>query len=315
MILVCGSTTDYVISCLCAVLRDQQLPVRCLDLAKYPVGYHILWKSSGGSVVYRLCCSDWVLTSDDLTGAFVRYSDPIGSQLTDQFSSELQRSIVSEANLALQMVLESSEIPLMNPLTGMLSNQSKPCQALMIRDCGLHVPRSIISTDPAECQQFMDRCGGRVVYKPMYAGVGRVSAFDSADMRKHDWSQNTPLYLQETILGDDIRVHVVGNRCIAVRIRSPELDYHEVAKRDLKMEQAVLPKEVEKKLRNLCRRLHLQLAGIDLKETADGKYYCFEANPCPAFPFYEVSGERKVATAIGRQLSKRRPIASMKMMK
>ena len=64
------------------------------------------------------------------------------------------------------------------------------------------------------------------------------------------------------------------------------------------MEPATLPPTVAEACLRLARRLDLLLAGIDLKETPDGEYYCFEVNPSPGFLYYEQYTGQPISTAL-----------------
>jgi hypothetical protein len=48
--------------------------------------------------------------------------------------------------------------------------------------------------------------------------------------------------------------------------------------------------------------MHLQVAGIDLRKTSDGNWFCFEVNPSPAFTFYEEATGQPIAKAIANLL-------------
>jgi RimK-like ATP-grasp domain len=303
MILVCGSANDRVIEYTCASLEHQKLKFRYVALSSYPPSFQIFWRRSSRSVIGRLSSSDWTLKCNEVSGAFVRYPDLSTCQMADYVPSESKAAVLNENNLALQAVLESLGCPVINPLSSILSNQSKPYQALLIRESGFRVPLSIVTNDLRESQDFVEACGGRVIAKPMHAGSDRIRAFSLTDLNDYDFSQRPPLHLQAIVTGDDIRVHTVGKRCFAVRIRSSELDYHTVERQHLKMEEISLPEEIAHACLRLSARLDLQLAGIDLKETDDGEYYCFEANPSPEFPFYEVSNKQRIASEIGLLLS------------
>jgi len=50
------------------------------------------------------------------------------------------------------------------------------------------------------------------------------------------------------------------------------------------------------------RALSLALAGIDLKRTPDGAWYCFEANPSPAYSYYQEATGQPIADALVRLL-------------
>jgi len=45
------------------------------------------------------------------------------------------------------------------------------------------------------------------------------------------------------------------------------------------------------------------MAGIDLKETLDGEYFCFEANPSPGFLFFERATGQPISTALAYLLA------------
>ncbi len=113
------------------------------------------------------------------------------------------------------------------------------------------MPHSIVTNDLWESHEFLEACGGQLIAKPMHAGPHRIRAFSLTDLNNYDFSEQPPLHLQKIIRGDDIRVHTVGKRCFAVRIRSPELDYHAVERQHLKMEEVSLPK----KIADACLRL------------------------------------------------------------
>jgi len=59
---------------------------------------------------------------------------------------------------------------------------------------------------------------------------------------------------------------------------------------------------VAARTRSLVAALGLALAGVDLRRTPDGQWFCFEVNPSPGFTFYEPEDERPVADAIARLL-------------
>ncbi len=303
MILVCGSATDRVVEYTCAALQAQSCELEYLDLSSYPLRFQATWRRSGRSVTGRLRPAGRSVRWDQVTGAFVRYPEPMACGMDNSISAESKAAVLKENNLAWQVVLESLGRPVINPLAGILSNQSKPYQSLVIQASGFKVPFSIVTNDLKEGHEFVEACGGQVVAKPMHAGPNRIRIFTITDLNNYDFSRQAPLHLQKLIRGDDIRVHTVGKRCFAVRIRSPELDYHTVERQHLKMEEVSLPKEITDACLRLSARLGLQLAGIDLKETNEGEYYCFEANPSPEFPFYEVSDKHRITSAIGLLLS------------
>jgi len=64
--------------------------------------------------------------------------------------------------------------------------------------------------------------------------------------------------------------------------------------------------ELAAQVANMCRQLSvslgLRVAGIDLRRTPDGRWYCFEANPSPGFTFYAAQTMQPIGAAIASLL-------------
>jgi len=109
-----------------------------------------------------------------------------------------------------------------------------------------------------------------------------------------------PAQFQSFIVGENVRVHTVGDQLFATRVHSEAVDYR-YASRDgysVEMEPATLPPTVAESCLRLARQLDLSMTGIDLKETPGGDYYCFEVNPSPGFLYYEKYGGQPISTAL-----------------
>jgi glutathione synthase/RimK-type ligase-like ATP-grasp enzyme len=100
-------------------------------------------------------------------------------------------------------------------------------------------------------------------------------------------------------------VHVVGSEVFATRIESEAVDYRYASQDGLSNEMCpiTLPPEVEQNCRTLSQRLNLPLCGIDLKLTPEGRYYCFEVNPSPAYTYYQDHTAQPIAQAIAGWLA------------
>jgi glutathione synthase/RimK-type ligase-like ATP-grasp enzyme len=49
--------------------------------------------------------------------------------------------------------------------------------------------------------------------------------------------------------------------------------------------------------------MRLPVAGIDLRRTPEGEWYCFEVNPSPAFTYYESRTGQPIGRAIAKLLA------------
>jgi glutathione synthase/RimK-type ligase-like ATP-grasp enzyme len=185
----------------------------------------------------------------------------------------------------------------------MASNGSKPYQATLIAAQGFHVPDTLITTDPQAAREFWEY-HDEVIYKSVSGVrsiVTRMTTEHSARLPDVRWC---PTQFQEFIAGEDYRVHVVGEEIYACRIISAATDYRYARTQgaDLQIVPSQLPEDVARASRLLAHSLELVVAGVDLRRTPEGEWYCFEVNPSPGFTFYQESTKQPIDQAIARLL-------------
>jgi glutathione synthase/RimK-type ligase-like ATP-grasp enzyme len=176
------------------------------------------------------------------------------------------------------------------------SNHSKPYQGTLIAEAGLCVPDTLVTSDAVAGREFVDR-HGRVVVKSI-SGVRSVVA--EVGVRELDRIGHGPVQLQQHVEGLDVRVHVIGDEWYATSIESGATDYRYGG--DAVLAPIELPTDLGSRLVDLTARLGLLLAGVDLRRTPAGGWYCFEVNPSPGFTYYEAHTGQPIADAIARLL-------------
>ena len=180
------------------------------------------------------------------------------------------------------------------------SNGSKPAQLREIAACGFAVPETLVTNDPAAVAGFLAR-HGEVVYKSTSAIRSRVRRLDRGDVDRLAAVVACPTQFQGRVPGTDVRVHVVGAEVFATRIASDADDYRYAARQGLpraELHATDLPDDVAERCRMLTSRLGLPVAGVDLRVTPDGDWFCFEVNPSPAFSYYEAGTGQPIAAAV-----------------
>jgi len=289
MILVCGGLADSVTELVCARLEDCGYPYRLLDLGRYPSGFQVKWHWQTSGPSGYIAGPDWKLDLDELTGVFTRYLGLEGRQLPQDIPPRTALAMYSELDTGLMVLFEDLPCAVVNRLGGGMSNNSKAYQALLVRQCGLLTPPTLVTNDPEEARRFYDNCQGEVIYKSLSGIRSIVRRLEPGGLSRLPLLRNGPAQFQAFIPGENVRVHTVGNQLFATRVHSDAVDYRYGSREGHKveMEPAVLPPHIAEACLRLARRLDLLLAGIDLKETPDGKYYCFEVNPSPGFLYYE----------------------------
>ena len=192
----------------------------------------------------------------------------------------------------------------MNRLGAMGSNQSKPYQAQIIAQAGFLTPPTLITNDPQAVQEFVAE-HGRVIYKSISAIRSVVQELKRSQMAELDKIRYLPTQFQAYIPGENIRVHVAGEQVFATRLVTTALDYRYAGREglDLEMETVYIEEEVADRCRALSKLLGLPLCGIDLKRTPTGEVFCFEANPSPAYSFYQEYTGQDIAAGIVNYLA------------
>jgi len=189
-----------------------------------------------------------------------------------------------------------------NRPSAMASNESKPYQLELIRAAGFAVPPTLVTTDPAAVRQFADE-HGPLIYKSVSGVRSRVARLSNERAQSLDDVAWCPTQLQRHIDGLDHRVHVLGDSVFATRVQSADDDYR-YAERPPMLTETTLPSQIKDRCIELAAALALPLAGIDLRLTTEGDWFCFEVNPSPAFTYYESATGQPIAAAIARLLTR-----------
>lgn len=304
MILVVGGLADRVTELVCARLQALGYTYRLLDLGLYPAGFQINWRSHTPAAFGFIRGAGWTIDFDELTGVFVRYLGAEGRIHHSELTPSSAPSMYFEYDTGLMALLEDLPCPVINRVAGGMSNNSKPYQALLVHECGLLTPPTLVSNDAVAVQNFLEEWDGEVIYKSLSGVRSIVRRMSSAQLERLPLLRHGPAQFQALIRGENIRVHTVGDRIFATRVHSDTVDYRYASSEggSVVMEPTELPAPVAEACVRLARKLDLELAGIDLMETPQGAYYCFEVNPAPGFLYYEQHTGQAISTAVAELL-------------
>jgi glutathione synthase/RimK-type ligase-like ATP-grasp enzyme len=235
----------------------------------------------------------------DLRWVTAMYARPFGADQLVRSGDAAALKHAQRVERALWTWAELTPAVVVNRASAMAPNQSKPFQSISIRRAGFRVPATLVTTSPAAARAFW-KMHGDVIYKSLSgvrSRVARLRAEHAQRLNNVIWS---PTQFQEYVRGREHRVHVVGERIFACEIISDADDYR-YADTSVELRPCELPTDVADRCRRLAADQHLLVAGIDLRRTPAGEWYCFEVNPSPGFPFYEhASGP--ISEAIARLL-------------
>jgi hypothetical protein len=248
----------------------------------------------------------WTLDLESVSAVYLRPYDTrrlLALQGVNTGSGSYHRALAFEG--ALTCWVEMTPALAVNRPSAMASNNSKPYQLQLIRAAGFDVPDTLVTTDPCAATEFWDQ-HGEVIYKSV-SGIRSIVTKLSAEHRERLPDVCAcPTQFQQYIEGTDYRVHVVGEDLIGCEIHSAAHDYRYPQRQaaDVRLKSCEIPGEIADRCRRLAASLALPVVGIDLRRTASGCWYCFEANPSPGFSFYEEATGQPIAAAIARLLAR-----------
>ena len=196
--------------------------------------------------------------------------------------------------IKLKAWLDASDALVINRSDASATNNSKPYQLAQIRQAGFAIPETFITNEPDAAREFLAR-NPESIYKSVSGVrsiVRRVGEMQRASIDDVRWC---PTLFQRVVPGTNYRAHVIGDEVFAVRIASDQLDYRYG---QTSMTAITLPREIEQRCRELTERLGLYFSGIDLMLTPEGEWFCFEVNPSPGYPYFEMAGGQPIAAAL-----------------
>jgi glutathione synthase/RimK-type ligase-like ATP-grasp enzyme len=210
-----------------------------------------------------------------------------------QHALAVQDILLSWADLTPALVL--------NRPSDMAVNHSKPFQSSWIKSLGFLIPDTLITTDSEAALEFW-RQHDRVIYKSISGIRSIVSRLTVEHMGRFDNIASCPTQFQEFVSGTEYRVHVVGEELFACRIIS-EADDYRYSTEGIDIVPCDLPSEIAARCQTLAKTMHLSIAGIDLRCTPEGHWYCFEVNPSPGLTWFEAMTQQPIAEAVARLLA------------
>lgn len=183
--------------------------------------------------------------------------------------------------------------------------ESKPSQLAVAADCGLRIPRTLISDDAATIRDFYDSVGGSMIYKTLRTPItrqsaGRASFVYTSTITPSDLPPigarclSSGIYQERLYPISEFRVTIVGTRVFtAATARSPggaecAPDWRRDIASGREFQVASLPASIEAGVLDVVSSLGLSFAGVDLLKDEEG--FCFlELNPSAAYSWLERS--------------------------
>ncbi len=304
MILLWGIRGDGPLAAIRQEIERQGWPLFFLD--QQAVLETSMEMSVDDKVTGRLSLRSCEIGLNEITSVYLR---PYDSRRMRAVRQAGQNSPAWRHALALEDALlcwaELTPALVINRPSAMASNNSKPYQVSLISSPGISIPDTLVTTDVQVALDFWAE-HGTVIYKSVSSVRSIVSRLSHEQRHSLEGIAHCPTQFQEYIEGIDYRVHVVGEEIFATEICSTADDYRYADRQGttITLRPYRLPDEIVGGCRKIATALQLSIAGIDLRRTPAGKWYCFEVNPSPGFTFYQEATGQRISEAIARLLAR-----------
>ena len=218
-------------------------------------------------------------------------------RMADDLDERYRAMCVGESSAALEGFLdELHDARWVNDIQRQRAAENKQRQLRLAARAGLRIPRTLVTNDPAEAQQFFAETEGQMVAKllrPLTVSMHDTeqpfvytSRVREEDLTCADTLRHCPMVFQELIpKARELRVACVAGEAFAGALNasgtaSGHTDWRRAAPGECRWEKAPqLPAEVSSGLQTLMLELGLVFGAVDLICTPAGEYVFLEVNP------------------------------------
>jgi len=285
-----------------------------LNFGDFPqrMSIHQHLPASGGNDAFALTLPDGRrLPLEAVRGVWWRRPQAYGIP-AQGMTTEARQFALSETATAFQGMWQCTSCLWMNDIVRDAAAAHKPWQLHLAKQCGLTIPETLITNDPAEARAFWERLRGEVVYKPFLQTIQswrETRKLIPQELALLDSVKLAPVIFQSLVPGAlDLRVTIVGDEVMAAAVDLRKVDYQlDVRLNQQAYERHDLPADVADKLLRLMRRLGLEYGAVDLRMTPEGEYFFFEVNPAGQFLFVERACQLPISDVMARHLLSGKP--------
>ncbi|MBF0188192.1 MAG: ATP-grasp domain-containing protein [Magnetococcales bacterium] len=166
-----------------------------------------------------------------------------------------------------------------NPLTsGYIDHDTKAQLYHKLRENGFPAPNTLSTNDPEAVVSFL-KTHGEAIVKPSM-GIGSARAISLEDRQEFDAFRICPVMMQERIMGNTIRVHVVGDEMVLSLkiINEGGVDSRTATREFLPYEMS---EEEKRRIVAATHFLGLRFAAWDVIADGEGGHVYLDCNPGP----------------------------------
>ena len=305
-------TVDLVVQ---ALARMGARPIR-FNTDLFPTVVKLSVRAGDERAAHLVTESGEQISSDEVRAVWARklWSPRMADDLDERYRS----MCVSESAAALEGFLDAlHDARWINNLDRQRAAENKQRQLRLAGRAGLHVPRTLVTNDPAAARQFFAETEGQTVAKllrPLTVSMDAANAFVYTNrVREEDLAgagalRHSPMVFQELIpKAYELRVAYVAGEVFAGALDATgtsrgHTDWRRAAPEECRWQVAQLPTEVANSLKTLMTELGLVFGAVDLICTPSGEHVFLEVNPGGEWGMLERDLDLPISEAIARAL-------------
>jgi len=299
--LVCGIADEAPVAMLLQSLQKRRVDFLVLDQKLLADQVQLRWQVTNSGIAGHLKVGEETVGMHEIRSVYHRFMNP-----EDVPGSDSPPQAITKTRSILHSLMNLFDIlpaRVVNRRRPMMSNNSKPYQALLIRQAGFAIPETFVTNNPSSLLALASS-KGPFVYKSISSVRSIVAALDERCADKIESLRLLPTQFQRKIEGFNVRVHVIGRRLFATKILTSATDYRYAIKEGAyaNLSPYELTVELRKRCLHLARMFELSFAGIDLI-VSTGKVYCLEVNPSPGYSYYQEATGQPISDALANYLA------------
>jgi ribosomal protein S6--L-glutamate ligase len=221
---------------------------------------------------------------------------------------------VTAPGLAVVRQLEAQGVPLLNGAAAIARSRDKLSALQQLAAAGVRIPRTVLARGGGDVKDLVAQVGGLPAILKLIQGTQGVGVMIAHSLAEVEsilstlWDLGQEILLQEFVSesrGSDIRALVVGERVVgAMRRAAKSGEFRSNLHRGGAGTALELPPDYTEAAVRAARALGLDVAGVDLLESADGPKV-MELNSSPGFEGLERATGLDIAGAIIAEAQKR----------
>ncbi|QKW08025.1 ATP-grasp ribosomal peptide maturase [Streptomyces sp. NA04227] len=313
-VLVVAAREDWPTDRVVKVLQERGVQVFRMDTAEFPQELTLAGRIDALRGWHgQLATSRRSVDLADIRACYFRAPHPFN--LPSGMSDAERRFAAAQARSGLGGILSALDCRWVNHPAAMSRAEYKPHQLATARQCGLTIPRTLITNNPAAVREFVDGIAGPVIVKPVASPVliednelkavytRRLTDDDLADLRGIDTTAH--MFQAWIDKAYEVRLTVVGEAMFTAEVHAGSDAAHEDWRSDyrsLTYKATEVPDLIRLGVRQLMRKLGLSFAALDFIVSPGGTWTFLEANPCGQWDWIQGATGLPIAEAIADEL-------------